>query len=131
MLGDFGDISNDAGWFDFMESTFPEVVVPTEYYNGNNLEQEHLGHIQNGFLLLGSISARQLRVKNMTCDIDESDLIYPSVQNCFGEYSTKNEDRQPYGPPVTESGSELRFTFATAKDLGCRVGCSNWTNLLW
>ena len=123
-LGDFGDVSDDAGWFDFMEETFPGVVVPTEYYNGNALEQEHLGHIQNGFLLLGAISARQVRVKNMTCDIDASDLIYPSVHNCFGEYSQKNEDREPYGPLVTDSGSQRKFAYATAKDLGCRVGCS-------
>lgn len=124
MLADFGDVSDDAGWFAFMESSFPELVVPTEYYNGNQLEKEHLGHIQNGFLLLGAISARQVRVKNMTCDLDPSDLIYPSVQNCFGEYSSKTEDRQPYGPLVSTSGSAVKFNFFTAKELGCRVGCS-------
>ena len=98
--------------------------MPTEYYNGNELEREHLGHVQNGFLLLGAISARQVRVKNMTCDLDPSDLIYPSVQNCFGEYSSKTEERQPYGPMVSAEGSDVKFKFSTAKDLGCRIGCS-------
>ena len=59
MLGDFGDISNDAGWFDFMESTFPEVVVPTEYYNGNNLEQEHLLFLESGSVPRRGVSFRK------------------------------------------------------------------------
>ena len=40
----------------------------------------------------------QVRVKNSTCNLGGSELIYPYVKNCYGDYSNKNEDRAQYGP---------------------------------
>ena len=44
-LGGFLQVADEGAWFDFMENTFPYVVVPTEYYNGEALESEHLGNV--------------------------------------------------------------------------------------
>ena len=49
-------------WFTFMMTTFPSVVVPSLYYNDNQLEEEHLGHVSGDFLLLGAIAARQVNL---------------------------------------------------------------------
>ena len=59
-------VTNEAGWFEFMEQTFPGIVVPTEYYNGDKIEGQNLGQVNGDFLLLGAISARQVRVMNNT-----------------------------------------------------------------
>ena len=125
-LGDFESVQDHEGWFVFMEKTLPSVVVPSQYYNGQELEDEHLRTVGGEFLLLGAITARQVRVKNLTCSINTDDLIYPSVHNCFGEYSRKNEERQPYGPLQNAA----KFKYSTAKDMGCKVGCMifGWLN---
>ena len=52
-----------------MEQMFPGIVVPSEYYNGDKLEGENLGQVNGDFLLLGAISARQVRVMNNTCNL--------------------------------------------------------------
>ena len=129
-LADFVEVSDSGSWFKFMEDTLPEILVPSLYYNGQELESEHLGNVAGEFMLLGSIAARQLRVKNLTCNIDKDDLIYPSMRNCFGDYSKSTESREPYGPArfvgsnSTKASTELKFEYSTAKDLGCKVGCS-------
>ena len=127
-LGDYMDVSDAASWFDFMEGTFPGVVFPVKYYNGDGYESEHLGNVADNFMLVGAVGIRQVRSKNNTCGLASKDKIFSMVKNCFGEYSKKTEDREPYGPTV-EPGTTRMFTWATAEDLGCRVGCSTAGNL--
>lgn len=62
-LADFVEVSDSGSWFKFMEDTLPEILVPSLYYNGQELESEHLGNVAGEFMLLGSVAARQLRVK--------------------------------------------------------------------
>ena len=127
-LGSYMEVSDAASWFDFMEQTFPDVVFPVEFYNGDEYEREDLGNVANSFMLVGAVGIRQVRSKNNTCGLVEKDKIFPMVKNCFGEYSKKNEDKVPYGPTV-EPGTARMFTWATAESLGCKVGCSTVGNL--
>lgn len=127
-LGGFSEVSDAASWFEFMENSFPGVVFPVSYYNGDGYEAEHLGNVADTFMLVGAVGMRQVRAKNNTCSLKSTDLISPMVRNCFGEYSTKNEDREPYGP-VLEPGTDRKFKFADAKTLGCSVGCQTAANL--
>jgi hypothetical protein len=127
-LSGFTEVSSAASWFDFMENSFPGVVFPVSYYNGDGYESEHLGNVADTFMLIGAVGMRQVRAKNNTCALKASDLIHPLVKNCFGEYSSKNEDRGPYGP-VLEPGTDRKFKFSDAKTLGCSVGCQTAANL--
>ena len=124
-FGAFGDVSDSASWFDFMENELPGVVFPVEYYNGDGYEVENLGNVADHFMLIGAVGVRQVRAKNNTCLLN---MIFHYVKNCFGEYSKKNEDREPYGP-VVEPGNDRKFKYSTALDLFCRVGCSTVANL--
>jgi polycystin 1L2 len=124
----FTEVSDGASWFEFMESTFPDVAFPVAYYNGDEYEDENLGNVADHFMLIGAVGVRQVRVKNNTCSLKGSDKIFPYVKNCFGEYSTSTEDRGPFGPEV-EPGDDRAFKYSTSLDLGCKVGCSTETNL--
>lgn len=128
-MGGWLDVSDPATFFNFMESEFADVVFPVSYYNGEGYEDENLGNVASSYMLLGAVGMRQVRSKNNTCDLSADDLIFPLVKNCFGEYSSNNEDRQPYGPMVLP-GSDRTFKYSTALDLGCKVGCSvaGWLN---
>jgi hypothetical protein len=121
-LSDFTEVGDARSWFDFMEKSFPGVVFPVDYYNGDTYEPEHLGNVADTFMLVGAVGMRQVRAKNNTCSLKASDLIHPLVKNCFGEYSKKHEDREPFGPKV-EPGNDRTFKYSTAKSLGCSVGC--------
>ena len=122
-MAEFTDVSDHAGWFAFMQKTFPDVVFPVEYYNGQALEEENLGNVANYFMLLGAVGVRQLRAKDNTCNLKKSDKIFPNVKNCFGEYSIlKNDDTTPFGPTV-EPGTDRKFKYSTSTDLGCTSGC--------
>ena len=127
-LSAFTDVGDAKSWFNFMEETFPGVVFPVDYYNGDNYEPEHLGNVADTFMLVGAVGMRQVRAKNNTCSLKASDLIHPLVKNCFGEYSKKHEDREPFGPKV-EPGNDRTFKYSTAKSLGCSIGCQTTANL--
>ena len=129
LFGDFVDVSDHSSWFDFMENTFPDVVFPGSYYNGEKFEDEHLGNVGTYFMLIGAVGVRQVRAKNNTCGIDPTSKISPFVKNCFGEYNMlNNEDTMPYGPPV-EPGTGRKFQYSTAAQLGCNSVCTVTGNL--
>jgi hypothetical protein len=127
-LSGYMEVTDSASWFEFMEGTFPAVVFPVEYYNGEGYADEDLGNVADHFMLVGAVGIRQVRTKNNTCDLKKKDMIFPMVKNCFGEYSPGTEDREPYGPEV-EPGTDRTFKYSTALDLGCKVGCSTVGNL--
>jgi hypothetical protein len=64
-----------------------------------------------------------LQVTNSSCDV-----LTPLVnisQDCYGEFSSRNENRTAFGDIIAGTTNQRPYTYKTAKDLGCTLGCSS------
>ena len=123
-LSSFESISSAGDWYDFMQTTFVPAVLPVTWYNGDSLKPDELRQVNMKFMLLGTVSARQVRVKPNTCNIMKGSKMANYADICYGPYSSSNEDRAPYGPTYATDINMKKFNFQTALELGCKVGCS-------
>eukprot|EP00960_Hanusia_phi_P041772 755150-Hanusia_phi.AAC.1 len=120
----FESISSPGGWFDFMQTVFVPAVLPVSWYNNDPLTASDLRQVNMQFLLLGTVSARQVRVKPNTCNVIKGSKMSVYADICYGPYSSSNEDRTPYGPTYATDVNMQKFNYQTALELGCKVGCS-------
>lgn len=87
----YNDITSMENVWDWMDKPMLEGLFPTQYYNGDALPSSELGkNVLVDSKLLGVPRLRQVKVKEGSCDIPDAfdDIIY----QCYGKYSTSNED---------------------------------------
>jgi hypothetical protein len=67
-----------------------------QWYNGENLTANQYGYILFENKILGLPRLRQLRVTNHSCTVYKKFL--STIPECYGPYSTGNENRSTYAP---------------------------------
>jgi len=116
----FRGMLTQSDFWRFAEGPMLDGLYWEQYYNNDNVSAENLGYVYYENKLMGVPRLRQLRVRNDSCTVPS--LFKETIPECYGEWSTKNNDESEYGLE-----SETAWVYHTEKEMN---GSSDRAQLL-
>ncbi|KAK7507557.1 hypothetical protein BaRGS_00001492 [Batillaria attramentaria] len=119
----FRTLTSVEDFWKFAKGPLVNGLYWEEWYNGNAItEADDLGYIYYENKLLGVPRLRQIRVHANSCQVHEDFQNF--ITECFDEYSSGMEDKEPFGPYYDPSAEN--YTAWVFKSESALEGSSHW-----
>jgi len=94
----FYDISNDAAWFEWVETRLLPTIMSEEYFNGDSRSASWGQRFVNTVAMYNTqtvpVRFRQARVKDDSCDTPANSQL---ARPCWGEFTADRQFKQAFG----------------------------------
>jgi len=89
------DIGNFNDLWNWLESAFPQHLLPIEWYNGDPFTANEKHFVHGVMRIVGLIRFRQARVRQNSCDINS--VFKGVIPHCYYQYNPYTESRDCFG----------------------------------
>jgi hypothetical protein len=109
-----GEIGQYQEFWNYIVGGFSTALCEPQWYNGINHTRNDLGLVAEQLRPIGYISFRQVRLRPDSCKVPSA--MVDVEDQCYGEYSQADEDREPFGP--VDDPQRYKWSSGHAKEWG-------------